>query len=230
MGPNIAIEENWTPEPELVERPPRRVVASDYPDLNGVNLPIFLGLGGVSTAIGIVLFVLGLAGKGGGFAFGGLLLTALGVAAVVVLPMRHRQHIERAESLVVNGVPVVARLLSADPLNGSATARALRYQVTGKDGEMLHKEVNADDSVLPKRIPTQVTALLDLVSGDVELYLALPFRAVARASAAVPVVAPQVPVETQEMGTVVAPVAEPQPRPERKPEVVEPKPKRETYE
>lgn len=229
MGPNIAIEENWTPEPELFERPPRRVVASDYPDLNGVNLPLFLGVGAVLLLAGVGLFVGGLAKHAGGMTVGGLLLALLGVAGVVFFPMRQRQHVERAEHLVTNGVPVVARLLSADPLNGSPTARALKYQITGKDGDIVHREVNADDSVLPKRVPCQITALMDMASGDADLYLALPFRAVARTTATAPVAeTPVVPVEAN-MGTV-SPTVIPTPIRVEKPKVEEEKPKRETYE
>ena len=229
MGPNIAIEENWTPEPELFERPPRRVVASDYPDLNGVNMPLFLGVGAVLLLAGAGLFVGGLAKGAGATIAGGLFLTGLGIVAVVFFPIRQKQHLERAEHLVTNGVPVVARLLSAEPLNGSATARALKYQITGKDGDIVHREVNADDSVLPKRVPCQITALMDMASGDAELYLALPFRAVARTSSAVAAETPVVPVETN-MGTV-SPTVIPTPVRVEKPKVEEEeKPKRETYE
>lgn len=229
MGPNIAIEENWTPEPELFDRPPRRVVASDYPDLNGVNLPLFLGIGAVLLIAGVGLFVSGLAKGAGGMIGGGLTLTLLGVAGVVFFPIRQKQHVERAEHLVTNGVPVVARLISAEPLNGSATARALKYQITGKDGDIVHREVNADDSALPKRVPCQITALMDMASGDAELYLALPFRAVARTGAAAVAQTPVVPVETN-MGTV-NPAVIPTPVRVEKPKVEEEaKPKRETYE
>ena len=229
MGPNIAIEENWTPEPELFDRPPRRVVASDYPDLNGVNLPLFLGIGAVLLLAGVGLFVNGLAKHAMGMTVSGLMLTGLGIADVVIFPIRQRQHVERSEHLVTHGVPVVARLISAEPLNGSATARALKYQITGKDGDLVHREVNADDSVLPKRVPCQVTALMDMNSGDAELYLVLPFRAVPRTSTAPAVETPVVPAETG-MGTVSAPVVPAPVRVEKPRAEEEAKPKRETYE
>jgi hypothetical protein len=213
-----------------MDRPPRRVVASDYPDLNGVNLPVFVGLGGLLTLGGIGLFIAGLAGRGGPMIALGAALTLLGLAAVAIFPMRQKQHLERAERLVETGMPVGARLLSADPLNGSPTARVLRYQVANQAGELIHRQVNADDAVLPKRIPTNVTALLDLKSGDVELYLALPFRATARTSTeTAPVDIPAVAKPAEDMGTITAPLPEPSTRVE-KPKEEAPKPKRETYE
>jgi hypothetical protein len=230
MGPNIAIEETWAPEPELMDRPPRRTVAADYPDLNGINMPVFLGLGGVFTVVGVVLFILGLARHAGGMVGGGIVLALLGIATVIVFPARQRQHIERSERLVEQGMPVAARLISADPLNGSPTARVLRYQVPGKDGELVHKQVNADDAVLPKRIPTNVTALIDLASGDVELYMALPFRAAARTS--VGTTAPvEIPIaaKPEDMGTIPATIPVPTTRIEKPKEEPE-QPKRETYE
>jgi hypothetical protein len=49
-------------------------------------------------------------------------------------------------------------------------------------GELVHRDVNADDRSLPKRIPANVTALMDLASRDVELYCALPFRVISKAA------------------------------------------------
>ncbi len=230
MGPNIAIEEAWAPEPELMDRPPRRAVAADYPDLNGINLPVFLGLGGLFTVAGLVLFVLGLAKHTGGMIGGGVVLALLGIATVIVFPARQKQHMERAERLIEQGMPVGARLISADPLNGSPTARVLRYQVPGKDGELIHKQVNADDAVVPKRVPTNVTALLDLESGDVELYMALPLRAVSRTAAtATPVEIPITAQPVEDMGTIQTPIPTPVTRVEKPKEEPE-QPKRETYE
>jgi hypothetical protein len=230
MGPNIAIEETWTPEPELMDRPPRRIVTSDYPDLNGVNLPMLVGTGAILTLAGLGVFISGMIGRSGGMIGGGVLLVLLGVAALAFFPLRQRQHMERAQRLVEQGMPVAARLLSADPLNGSPTARVLRYQVANQEGELVHKQVNADDAVLPKRIPTNVTALVDLNSGDVELYLALPLRAAPRTSTAGATV--EIPVAArpaEDMGTISTPIPTPGPRIE-KPKEEEQKPKRETYE
>jgi hypothetical protein len=230
MGPNIAIEETWAPEPELLDRPPRRTVAADYPDLNGINMPVFLGLGGVFTVAGVVLFILGLAKHAGGMIGGGIVLALLGIATVIIFPARQKQHIERSERLVEQGMPVAARLISADPLNGSPTARVLRYQVPGKDGELVHKQVNADDAVLPKRIPTNVTALIDLESGDVELYMALPFRAAARSTATTAPVEIPIAAKPEDMGTIpAATIPVPTTRIEKPKEEPE-QPKRETYE
>jgi hypothetical protein len=56
--------------------------------------------------------------------------------------------------------------------------------ITLPGGDLVRREANADERALPKRIPANVTALLDLRTSEVELYCALPFRAIAPPEAA----------------------------------------------
>ena len=180
------IEESWTAEPELADKPPRRIMLSEYPDLNQVNVMVYYALGGVLAAFGLVLFVLGLSGKNMLFIFGGIVLAGGGTALLVLVPQKQKQHLARAEHLVMNGIPVAARVLSSDNLTGDSTyGRAVKYQVTIPGGDMVHRSVNADERALPKRVPGNTTALIDINTGDVELYCALPFRAVAKNGQAV---------------------------------------------
>jgi hypothetical protein len=175
QGPN----DIWTPEPELRDMPPRRVGPSEYPDLNRPNGAVVLGVGAVLLAVGLGLFVTGMAGKGALFTILGLVLAIAGTGLLVYFPTKIRAHTSRAEHLVSNGMPVIARIVSADNLTGDSTyGRAVKYQVALPGGEMVHRTVNADDRTLPRRIPGDSTALVDMQSGDVELYCALPFRAI----------------------------------------------------
>ena len=177
--PQNTVQESWEPEPELRDKPPRRITPADYPDLNQTNLTLFYAIGGVLLLVGLVLFFMGLTGKGIGFTLGGVVLALGGTAAFVVFPQKQRAHLARAENLVTNGIPVVARVLSSENLTGDSTyGRAVKYQVTLPGGEMAHRTTNADERALPKRVPGDTTALIDVASGDVELYCALPFRAV----------------------------------------------------
>lgn len=180
MPPNVTVEENWVVEPELQERPPRRVVSSDFPDLNRPNVVLFCILGALLVVGGILLFTNGMAQKKLLYDFLGVLGVALGIASLVYFPYKSRLYFQRAERLVSFGMPVAARLLSAENLHGSVYARSVRYQVTLPGGELTHRQINADDRALPRRIPGNVTALLDPQSGDMEIYCALPFRAAAR--------------------------------------------------
>jgi hypothetical protein len=175
---NINVQENWTIEPELTEMPPRRVVASEYPDLNRPNPMIMYGAGGVLIIGGIILLVFGLTSSNTLNSLLGILVTIAGVAIVVLLgPFLTRRHLSRGEHLVKNGVPVMARLLSAENMSGDYRfGRSVTYQVALPNGEIMHRHVNADDRLLPRKIPANVTALMDVESSDVELYCALPFH------------------------------------------------------
>jgi hypothetical protein len=88
--------------------------------------------------------------------------------------------------LVRDGQPIMARIVSASNLTGdSVHGRSVTYLVTLPGGEVARREVNADERALPKGIPGNVTALLDPANtNDVELYCALPLRAVPRAAPA----------------------------------------------
>lgn len=215
MSMNMNVDDSWVPEPELQEAAPRRIAPfTDYPDLNRPNLLIALGVGGALIVGGLVLFALGLSGKNPRFSGIGIALICFGLIAVVYFPLKVRSHLQRCERLVERGVPVIARILSADNLNGDPYARSVRYQVTTLQGELTHRTVNADDRVLPKRIPGNTTALMDMETGDFEIYCALPFRGVARRSPSVVTSQSQLqtPVFTQpQPAPFTPPTAPPQP-------------------
>lgn len=230
MSMNVNIDETWIPEPELLETPPRRVVSfTDYPDRNRPNVPLYAGIAGALLVIGVFLYLRKVAGQSGGNIPLSIPLILAGFAGLVYFPFRLQQHLARAEHLVMNGAPVLARILSADNLNGDTYARSVKYQVSLPGGDLGHREVNVDDRVLPKRIPSNVTALMDLNSGDVELYMALPLRAVPKPVVATsPVNAQAAAPVPQEMGTIAASDAPEIKR--EKPKEDTTKPKRETFE
>ena len=178
MSMNINVQENWTIEPELSEIPPRRIVLSEYPDLNRPNPLVIYGTGGVLGVGGFVLLIVGLTGSNVLFTILGIVIALIGAGVVGFLgPYLIRRHLSRGEHLVKNGVPVMARLLAADNMSGDySSGRSVTYQVALPNGEMMHRQVNADDRLLPRKIPANATALLDMESNDVELYCALPYR------------------------------------------------------
>lgn len=186
MSMNVNVEEAWMPEPELMEAVPRRIVAyEEHPDRNRPNVPVFSGISGFLLVLGFALFGFSISGRGGNLP-SGLVLVVVGIAGLVYFPYRLRLHLQRSEQLVERGTPVMARILSADNLSGDVYSRNVKYQVTIPGGELTHRSVNADDRTLPKRIPANVTALMDMQSGDCELYLALPYRAVPKPQVATP--------------------------------------------
>ena len=232
MSMNVNIDETWVPEPDLMQSAPRRIVSFiDYPDRNRPNVPLFSGIAGALLVIGFFLYLRAVTKQSGGNIPLSIPLMLAGFTGLVYFPFRLRQHLMRSEHLVTNGAPVMARLLSADNLNGDTYARSVKYQVSLPGGELGHREVNVDDRVLPKRIPSNVTALMDMSSGDVELYVALPFRAVAKAVPATVAAAQQDVAQQavpQEMGTIAASNAPEIKR--EKPKEESEKPKRETFE
>lgn len=188
MSTNVNVQETWTVEPELMEKPPRRTVASDYPDLNKPNAMLFYGIGGAVVVGGLVLLIVGLAGKNTLLTLLGILLAIGGGGLLGYMPIRVQRHLARGQHLAENGMPVMARILSADNLTGDSTyGRSVRYQVTLPGGDIVHRDVNVDERILPKRIPANVTALMDMNSGDVELYCALPMKVISKDA---PVTAP----------------------------------------
>lgn len=173
------IEEPWSPEPELRDFPPRRLKPSEYPDLNVPNVKIYTIAGIALLVVGLVLLVLGLARGQVALDLVGIVALVAGGGAMVLAPRKAVQVTERAERLVGTGQPVMARILSADNLTGdSVHGRSVKYQVTLPGGEIVHRDVNVDERALPKRLPANVTALMDMRTSDVELYCALPFRAI----------------------------------------------------
>ncbi len=187
---STAIDDAWSPEPELRLPAPRRFQPSDYPDLNAPNVGTFTMAGAAGLALGVVLLAVGFAG---GVKFGLLVLgiaLLIAGAAALTLPKRKAQAArERAERLVREGQPVMARIVTSVNLTGNSEfGRTVAYMITMPGGELVRREANADERALPRRIPANVTALLDLNANDFELYCALPFRAlVPPEAAAVPV-------------------------------------------
>ena len=181
---STTVEEAWSPEPELRVPPPRRLRPSEYPDLNSANVTNFMIIGVVGLVAGIALIVMGVTGNVLLLILG--ILLAIGGGAALLLPRKQAANFqERAERLVREGQPVMARIVTADNMTGSSTyGRTVSYMVTIPGGEVMRREVNADERALPKRIPANVTALMDMRTNDVELYCALPFRAVAPPEAA----------------------------------------------
>ena len=177
---STSIEDPWSPEPELREPPPRRLQPSEYPDLNAPNVSQFRLAGGVLLAVGVVLLVLGMSGRGAGMIVAGVIAAALGGTALTMPGRKAAQALARAERLVTNGQPVMARIVTASNLTGdSVHGRVVTYMITLPGGDVVRRDVNADERALPKNIPGNVTALIDPAdTRDVELYCALPFRAV----------------------------------------------------
>lgn len=183
---STAIEEAWSPEPELHLPPPRRLQPSPFPDLNAPNVAAFNIAGIAGLVLGAVLLVLGLLGGPN------VLLLILGIAlaaagaAALTLPKRKAEAARaRSERLVREGTPVMARIVTSTNLTGdSLYGRSVAYMITLPGGDLVRREANADERALPKRIPANVTALIDMQTSDVELYCALPLRAVAPPQAA----------------------------------------------
>ncbi len=232
MSMNVNIDETWVPEPELLEVAPRRIVAfSDYPDRNRPNVLAFSGIAGVFLVAGVFLYLRSITHQSGGNIPLSIPLILLGFFGLVYFPYRLRQHLSRAQHLITNGSPVMARILSADNLNGDTYARNVKYQISLPGGDLGHREVYVDDRVLPKRIPANTTALMDMKTGDVEIYVALPYRAIPKATplkaALLSDPKPVVNVP-QEMGTIAVSNAPEIKR--EKPKDETPQPKRETFE
>ncbi|MES2460437.1 MAG: hypothetical protein V4671_07625 [Armatimonadota bacterium] len=180
--PNPNLESTWSPEPELLENPPRRLEpVTDYPDLNKPNVVVYSGVGGALALLGLIVSIMGMSGRGIVFTLLGMLLIGAGVVLFVLVPQKAKAHEERARNLVMNGRVFGANVLTSQNMTGDSTyGRSVRYQVVMPGGEMVHRDVNADERRLPKRIPGTATVLMDPATGDAELYCALPFRAVAR--------------------------------------------------
>ena len=232
MSMNVNVDDAWVPEPELLEPAPRRFVSfTDYPDRNRPNAPLYTGIAGASLVIGFFLYLRFVSNQSGGSLPLSIPLMVFGALGLVYFPFRLRQYQMRVEHLITNGAPVMARILSADNLNGDTYARSVKYQVSLPGGDMGHREVNVDDRVLPKRIPSNVTAVMDLNSGDVELYIALPLRAISKTVPTVatsPIAQPAKVSVPAEMGTIAMSSAPEIKR--EKPKEEPAQPKRDTFE
>jgi hypothetical protein len=203
QAPNV--NQGWSPEPELRDNPPRRIAPSDFPDYNKPNATIFVGVGGALLLVGLILFFVGLlGGKGALFTLLGAVLALGGAALVALYPTRVKSYRDRAEALVSGGVPVMARIVQVQNLTGdSQYGRHITYMITlPGDNEETRREVKGDDRALPKTIPGPATALVDFKSRDVELYAALPFRAVPKFAQAGPVTPVESTPDIPGLGTV----------------------------
>ena len=233
---SVNFDEQWVPEPELRETPPRRTGPSEFPDHNRPKSTLFVAVAAVVLVAGLVVFILG-ASKGVNMQiFAGVFAVLAGTAGTVFFPYMARRHDGRVERLVGFGVPAMARLLNAENISvDNIYGRRVTFQITHpSSGELLHRTTNADDRALPKRIPANVTALVDPETGYFDLYCALPIKAVTKmvAQTAKPAgTEAPAPAEPTEMGTLAA-----QPNPERivrKPREEDDDdlvPKRESYE
>ncbi|GAB4456874.1 MAG: hypothetical protein OHK0029_15580 [Armatimonadaceae bacterium] len=182
-SPNVNVQEDWKPEPELMERPPRRIVESDASDLNKPNTLMLFGVAGGALVLGVFLLIFGLASTPTNALVAGLggVFVLAGGALAAFVPQMVSKHRERGERLAMHGLPVMARVLSSDNMAGdNRFVRLVKYQVTLPGGELVHRQVQADDRLLPKRIPGNATALVDMDTSDVELYCALPFRVISK--------------------------------------------------
>ena len=181
------VEEPWSPEPELRDAPPRRTRESEFPDLNAPNVLAYMIAGAVLQIGGVGLMIWGMASLKMILLLPGVLALVLGGFALWTPGQQAQKKKARAERLVRGGLPVMARVVGATNLTGdSVHGRVVSYIVTLPGGDVVHRQVNADERVLPKRIPSNVTALLDMETSDVELYCALPLRAISRAEQAQP--------------------------------------------
>ena len=219
---SVNFNEQWVPEPELRELPPRRTIASEFPDHNRPNSVFLAMISAAVLVVGLSVFVVGLAQGKSNLTLIGIALALVGVAGILFFPYRTRQYATRVEHLAGYGVPTLARILSAENISpDNVYGRRIIFQVTHPiSGEILHKTTNADDRALPKVIPANVTALFDTESGDFELYCALPFRAISKKvqiapNPVPPTAAPPAPATTgpesaaPSMGTLSTPPAEP---------------------
>jgi hypothetical protein len=179
--PSNTVNDPWAPEPELRESPPRRFVSTgiDYPDLNQPSKLIYLGIGAALLIGGLALLFFGLSQGRVLHSILGIVLALGGAVMVGLYPTKIRSHAARAENLVKFGVPVIARVLHAENMTGDSTySRTVKYQVVLPGGDLMHRTVNVDERLLPARLPADATALLDLNTSEVELYCALPLRAI----------------------------------------------------
>jgi hypothetical protein len=178
MAPNVSVEESWEPEPELRDTPPRRLVEGEFPDMNKPPIGVLLAVGGALLLLGFAIIFVQSAKLWG--LLSGLLLIGGGLLMLIIAPNKEKKHQERIENLVSNGLPRMARILGSQNLSGSPYKRTITYQYVNLEGEMKHRSVNVDDRALPRRIPSNVTILMDVKTGDVELYCVLPYRAMPR--------------------------------------------------
>jgi hypothetical protein len=179
---SVSTEEAWIVEPELKDRPPRRVAAADRVDYNKPSTQVLTIASGAVIVTGLVLFVTGLVIKQTGLVLAGVAVALAGVAGIVVFPGKGKAYDARVNRLVEVGIPVPARLLAAENRGsegGNQRFVKFQYQVPGQD-EPRHGDTFVDYHELPKTIPSTVTALVDPETFECDLYIALPVKAISK--------------------------------------------------
>jgi len=179
---SVSTEEAWIVEPELKDRPPRRVAAADRIDYNKPSTQVLTIASGAIIVTGLALFAAGLVMKQTLLVIAGVVVALAGVAGIVVFPGKGKAYETKVNRLVEVGIPVPARLLAAENRGtegGNQRFVKFQYQVPGQD-EPRHGDTLVDYNALPKTIPSTVTALVDPETYDCELYIALPVKAIAK--------------------------------------------------
>ncbi len=179
---SVSTEEAWIVEPELKDRPPRRVAAAERIDYNKPSTQVLTIASGAIIVTGLALFAAGLVMKQTLLVVAGVVVALAGVAGIVVFPGKGKAYETKVNRLVEVGIPVPARLLAAENRGtegGNQRFVKFQYQVPGQD-EPRHGDTLVDYNALPKTIPSTVTALVDPETYDCELYIALPVKAIAK--------------------------------------------------
>lgn len=204
---SVSTEEAWNVEPELKDRPPRRVATADRIDYNKPSTQVLTAASGAVIVTGLVLFAAGLVMKQSMLTIAGVAVSLTGIAGIVVFPSKGKAYEARVNRLIEVGIPVPARLLAVENRGSEGGKQRLvkfQYQVPGQD-EPRHGDTFVDYDALPKTIPSTVTALVDPDTYAFDLYMALPVKAIAkpldRVSQAAAEVAAAKPVAT-EMGAM----------------------------
>lgn len=206
---SVSTEEAWIVEPELKDRPPRRVATADRVDYNKPSTQALTISSGAVIVVGLALFAAGLVMKQTVLIIAGVAVALAGIAGIVIFPGKGKAYEAKVNRLVEVGIPVPARLLAAENRGtegGNQRFVKFQYQVPGQD-EPRHGDTFVDYHELPKTIPSTVTALVDPETYECELYIALPVKAIAkpldRASQAASEAVPATPAST-EMGAMSA--------------------------
>ncbi|MFM7187605.1 MAG: hypothetical protein ACKO14_07275 [Armatimonadota bacterium] len=179
---SVSTEEAWVVEPELRDRPPRRIAAADRVDYNKPSTQILTISSGAVIITGLAVFAAGLVMKQFAFVIAGVVVALGGMAGIVVFPGKGKAYETKVNRLVEVGIPVPARLLAAENRGtegGNQRFVKFQYQVPGQD-EPRHGDTLVDYRALPKTIPSLVTALVDPETYECELYIALPVKAIAK--------------------------------------------------
>lgn len=206
---SVSTEEAWNVEPELKDRPPRRVAAADRVDYNKPSTQVLTMASGAVIILGLGLFAAGLVMKQTALILTGVVVALAGIAGIVVFPGKGKAYETKVNRLVEVGIPVPARLLAAENRGtegGNQRFVKFQYQIPGQD-EPRHGDTFVDYHALPKTIPSTVTALVDPETNECELYIALPVKAIAKptdksSQAATETVSAQPP--SSEMGAMLA--------------------------